>query len=247
MNYLLAVRCAGQWLRRCCLGILGGVALVFGKGALAMTFSMLVSLLFYAAAFGLQFALGFLLLLVIHEMGHWLASRAVGMGVSPPMFIPFVGAMIRLRQAPVNAKMEANIALGGPAAGTLSALTFLAFYFWMEDLLLLVLAHTACLLNLFNLIPCEPLDGGRIVPAITARLWWLGSILMGSLFLYTGNLFLLAIFGLSLFRLWFYEETEANSVYYQLTSSQRCKVAFWYFGLVLVLGLTALFTWQLLQ
>ena len=247
MSGFWVMRIAKRWIRRFFLGFLGIAAIFTGGTALSMTLSMLLSLGLYAAAFGFQFAAGFVVLLGLHEMGHWLASRVVGLGVLPPMFIPFVGAVIRLKQAPYNAKMEANIALGGPAMGTLSALLFLTFYFWEGNLLLLILAHTACLLNLFNLIPCDPMDGGRIAPAITARLWWVGSGVIALLFFYTGNFFFLVIFFISLIRLWFHEETEENKYYYRLTGQQRLKVAFWYFGLLCVLGLTALYTRHLLQ
>lgn len=211
-----------------------------------MALSILLSIAVYAVAFGLQFALGFVLLLFLHEIGHWIASKAVGIEVSSPIFIPFLGAVIQIKELPLNAKVEANVAIGGPAMGTLSALLCLIFYLWTNHMLLLVLAYTACLLNLFNLIPCEPLDGGRIVRAISPRLWWLGSLVIGVLFVYTYNIFVFLIFIFSLFRLWQNYDQE-DVFYYKLTRKQRFLVGCWYFGLVSILGGTTLYITDILK
>jgi Zn-dependent protease len=209
--------------------------------AAAMAATMLLSLGVYAVAFGWKFAAGFILLLLVHELGHFAAARVVGVGSSIPMFVPFVGAVISLRQPPKNAKMEANIAIGGPATGTLSALVCLAFYLWTDSMFMLVLAYTACILNLFNLIPCTPLDGGRIAAAISPHMWWLGSIFTGLLFFYTKNLLVLLVLIFSLFRLWQGDSSDAGSSYYHLSRGQRIKVALWYFGLVALLGMATLY------
>ncbi|MGL5514559.1 MAG: site-2 protease family protein [Sporomusa sp.] len=246
MNSWWVIKVGRQVLKRAGLGVVGLLALVQMGGALSTAASMLVSLAFYALAFGSRFALGFVFLLLVHEMGHVVASRIVGLRASGPMFIPFIGAVISLNRAPVNAKMTANIAIGGPAAGTISALACLAFYLWSDSTLMLVLAYTACLLNLFNLVPCAPLDGERIAAAISPRLWWIGSFVIGAVFLYTYNLLILIIFLFSLFELWRSEDQREGS-YYQLTVAQRVKVALWYFGLLSVLGVTTLYTMELLK
>jgi Zn-dependent protease len=230
------------------LGVcLMGLAAIQGLGeAAAMAGTMLLSLLVYALAFGWRFALGFVLLLLAHEMGHFAAARVVGLRSSIPVFVPFLGAVVSLRQPPTSAKMEANIAIGGPATGTLSALVCLACYLWTDSLLMLVLAYTACVLNLFNLIPCSPLDGGRITAAISPRMWWLGSLASGLLFLCTYNLFILVIFAFSLMRLW-RGETDDGGRYYQLSLRQRLKVSLWYFGLLAVLGVATAYLLELLH
>lgn len=233
-------------LRRTGIGIVGLLALFQMGGALSTAASMLVSLAVYALAFGVKFAIGFVLLLLVHELGHVAASRIVGLRAKGPTFIPFIGAVISLNRTPINAKMTANIAIGGPAAGTLSALVCLAFYLWSNSTLMLVLAYTACLLNLFNLIPCAPLDGERIAAAISPRLWWIGSFVIGIMFLYTYNILVLIIFLFSLFELWRGEEDQEHG-YYQLTAGQRLTVAWWYFGLLGVLGATTLYTMDLLK
>ncbi|MBC8015096.1 MAG: site-2 protease family protein [Sporomusaceae bacterium] len=225
---------------RAVICIAGSIAMLKMGPMVMMALSMLISIAIYAVAFGLQFAVGFVLLLFAHEYGHLIASRVAGIKVSNPIFIPFIGAVIRIKELPRNAKIEANIAIGGPAMGTLSALVCLACYLWTNSMLMLVLSYTACLLNLFNLIPCDPLDGGRIAAAISPRLWWLGSIVMGILFVYTYNFFVFIILIFSLFRLW-KNDTSAALPYYQLTTSQRLAVGWWYFGLVIVLGGTTLY------
>jgi len=114
-------------------------------------------------------------------------------------------------------------------------------------MLMLVLSYTACLLNLFNLIPCDPLDGGRIAAAISPRLWWLGSIVIGVLFVYTYNVFVLIIFVFSLMRLWQGNNAHDNLLYYQLTVRQRLTVGWWYFGLIIVLSGTTLYIIEVLN
>ena len=228
-------------LGRGAICVAGAVAMLKMGPVVMMALSMFISIAVYAVAFGLKFALGFVLLLFAHEYGHLVASRVVGLKVSSPIFIPFVGAVIRIKELPLNVKMEANVAIGGPAMGTLSALFCLAIYFWTNSMLMLVLSYTACLLNLFNLIPCDPLDGGRIAAAISPRLWWLGSMVIGVLFVYTYNVFVLIILVFSLFRLWQGNDIKNNLLYYQLTAGQRLAVGWWYFGLIIVLSGTTLY------
>lgn len=219
--------------------------LSFGTIAL-MALSMLVSLGVYTLAFEFNFAIGFVLLLFFHEFGHLVASRVVGLKASNPLFVPFIGAVINLSRAPVNAKMEANVAIGGPAMGTISALVCLLLYFWSDSLLMLILAYTACLLNLFNLIPCAPLDGAKIVGAISPLLCWLGSAVLGGMSVYTHNPFILIIFLFSLLTLWRKDKKNSNPLYYQLSRNQRIKVACWYFGLLSVLSFMTLYIVELL-
>ncbi|BBB91735.1 MAG TPA: peptidase M50 [Methylomusa anaerophila] len=233
-------------VRRLWVGLMGLIAVLKLGGTMSAAVSMVLSLLVYALAFGVQFAAGFIILLLVHELGHVLASRVVGIKAAGPMFIPFIGAIIHLNKMPLNAKMTANIAIGGPAAGTISAMICLAFYLWTDSVLMLVLSYTACILNLFNLIPCTPLDGERIAAAISPRLWWLGSLVIGVVFLYTYNIFILVIFLFSLLQLWQGEE-EKDEQYYQLTAFQRFTVAWWYFGLLCVLGFTTLYVTDLLK
>ena len=149
--------------------------------------SMLISILVYALLFsrggslllGLVFATGFVVLILIHELGHVAAMRYYGLSASPPIFIPFLGALINLRQPPQNAKVEAVVGIGGPIAGTVAALAVYALYLQLPDgsglaKLTKLLAYVGFLLNLFNLLPVPPLDGGRITAAVNPKVWMLG-------------------------------------------------------------------------
>jgi len=246
MGGLKVLSFGSRLIRRSCIAAMGlSVMLNMGPTALTSAVSMTLSLVIYAAAFGFQFALGFIALLFIHEAGHLVASRAVGISAKGPWFIPFVGAVIRLCDVPVNAKMEANIAVAGPAAGTLSALICLACYLWTDSTLMLVLCYTGCLLNLLNLIPCAPLDGEKVVGAVHPKLWWSGCFILALLFLFTYNLFILIIFFFSLIRLW--QDNDSGSSYYKLGMYQKVTVACWYFGLLVVLGVTTYYVWNLLK
>lgn len=245
MSRWQVVTLAGRVVRRAVLFIMGLIALLNVGPAAAVAASMAVSLLVYALAFGLHFALGFVILLFLHELGHMIASRAVGVPSAGPFFVPFIGAALRLKKTPANVRVEANIAIGGPALGTLSGLICLALYLWTDNLLLLVLAYTACLLNLFNLIPCDPLDGGRIAGAISPHMWWLGSVAIGLLYLYTKSIFILCIFLVSLCRLW--RSDGGDRTRCRLTSVQRLTMLSWYMGLLLVLGVTTLYIAELLH
>ncbi|MEG6584959.1 site-2 protease family protein [Dendrosporobacter sp. 1207_IL3150] len=237
----------GRLIRRCVIFLMGLAAMVQLGPTVVMTGSMAISLVIYAAAFGVKYAAGFILLLFFHELGHLVASRVVGIPTGVPIFLPFIGAVISLKRAPRNAKMAANVAIGGPALGTLTALICLAIYFWNDSILMLVLAYTACLLNLFNLIPCDPLDGGRIASAISPHMWWVGSLVIGGLFFYTYNFIMLLIFFISLLRLWRSDNMNDAEDYYRLSVRQRLTVLWWYLGLLAVLGLTTLYTANLLR
>lgn len=214
--------------------------------AITMFLSMVVSVLVYAIPFGIWYAVGICLLLLTHELGHIIAARAVGIRGTWPIFIPFLGAMIKLYRLPINVKMAANIAIGGPALGTLGALLCIVFYFWTDSMLMLVMAYMGCMLNLFNLIPCAPLDGGKIAEAISPYLWWLGSLIIGGMFFYTYNILIFFIFVFSLRQLWGARENQF-SAYYKISGRQRLKVLSWYLGLIFVLGLTTFYLGTLLR
>lgn len=233
-------------IKRFTILFMGVWAILKLNAALMMFVSMAVSVLFYAVPFGLWYGAGICALLLVHELGHVAAARAVGIRGSWPVFIPFFGALITLPRLPVNVKMAANIAIGGPALGTLGALFCLAFFFWTDSALMLVMAYMGCLLNLFNLIPCEPLDGGKIAGAISPYLWWAGSFLIGALFLYTYNILIFVIFLFSLKELW-QGKKDAGPGYYQISGKQRLKVLCWYIGLLCTLSLTTAYLDTLLR
>src|SRR5262249_4072540 len=136
--------------------------------------TMLLSIGAYAVEWGWLFAAGFVLLIFVHEMGHAVAMRHEGIPAGAPVFIPFVGAFIAMHDQPRNAAVEARVALAGPVAGSLAAWATLWAGVEVELPLLRALGHTAVLINLFNLVPVSPLDGGRVVMAFTRAYWLIG-------------------------------------------------------------------------
>jgi len=121
-----------------------------------------------------QMALGFLALLFVHEMGHYLAAQQKGIRVTLPTFVGPFGAVINMLESPASAADEAYMAYGGPLLGTIGAVITLALSVVMGIPEMALLAKYAFFLNLFNLIPVSPLDGGRVTIAIDRRMWVVG-------------------------------------------------------------------------
>jgi Zn-dependent protease len=157
-------------------GKLGKVALTGG--------TMLLSVFAYALVFGWWYAVGFVLLIFVHEMGHFIAARQRGLDVGAPTFIPFVGAWIALKDQPHDAEMEAYIGVAGPLAGSAAALLcyFLARIY--DNQLLLALSYAGFFINLFNLIPLSPFDGGRVTAVLSPRIWLIGVPILAALFIW---------------------------------------------------------------
>ena len=145
----------------------------FGSAAV----SMAITAGAYALVYPVAFSVGFVLLLFVHELGHVWAAKRKGLPVTAPLFVPFLGAFIAMKRHPRAAETEAYIAMGGPLLGTAGA-TLLFLAGWMADApLLIVLGYVGFFLNLINLVPVHPLDGGRIVTAVTRWLWVVGLVL----------------------------------------------------------------------
>src|SRR5436305_5410612 len=140
--------------------------------------SMLVSIGAYALIWGWQFAVGFVLLLFAHEMGHVIQLKREGVPASAPMFIPFLGAVVGMKRLPDNAAAEARVGLAGPVLGSLGCLIPLALYAATGNHLFQALAFTGFFLNLFNLAPVLPLDGGRAMAALSPAVWLAGFALL---------------------------------------------------------------------
>jgi Zn-dependent protease len=122
-------------------------------------------------------AIGFVVLMMVHEMGHVFATWYYGLSASPPIFIPYLGAVINLREQPANALVESVIGIGGPLLGTIGAVAcyFIALSTHGDlQFELLVVTQLAFMLNLFNLLPVPPLDGGRITAAVSPWIWIAG-------------------------------------------------------------------------
>ncbi|MGN6563229.1 MAG: site-2 protease family protein [Thermomicrobiales bacterium] len=201
--------------------------------------TMLVSVWAYALLFGPAFAVGLVLLLFVHEMGHVVVLRAQGVKASAPIFIPFMGALIGMREMPKNAFNEAKVALGGPIAGSLGALACLMLWQSTGSPLFIALTYFGCWLNLFNLIPVSPLDGGRAMAAISPWGWLVGLGLLVVLFFRVHSLFLgfiLVIGAIEVFKRW--QGRRYDQSYYELTGAQRLTITAAYFGLAIILALS---------
>ncbi|MBP2001899.1 Zn-dependent protease [Paenibacillus shirakamiensis] len=171
------------------LWYIGAFVLLQGKYLLALLkfsklggvlLSMAISVGAYAIIFPWSFSIGLVSLLLIHELGHVIAAKQKKLPVSAPLFIPFLGALITMKRNPRDAQTEAYIALGGPILGSIGALGFFIAGYMLDNELLYHLANVGFFLNLINLLPIQPLDGGRIATAVSRWLWAVG--LVGGLF-----------------------------------------------------------------
>jgi Zn-dependent protease len=203
--------------------------------------TMLLSIGAYALAWGVWFAVGFVLLIFVHECGHLLAAKRLGLKVGAPVFIPFMGAVIALKEAPHNAWIEAQVGIGGPMLGTLGAGVCELIHLATGNPLFRGLAYTGFFLNLFNLAPVGFLDGGRIVTALSPWLWIVGFALMVAMAIFHPNFIVILILIASVPRLFslFRARTDEERRYFEVTPAQRWTIAWMYFGLIglLVLGM----------
>jgi Zn-dependent protease len=202
--------------------------------------SMLVSVGAYAWIWGWRFAVGFVLLLFVHELGHVLELRRQGIPASAPLFIPFLGAVVGMKQMPHDAWKEAQVALAGPILGSLGAVGVWAAGEALDSDLLIALAFTGFLLNLFNLLPIVPLDGGRAVAAVHPTLWAVGLAGLVGLFFVAPNPILIVVLifgGLELWRRWQERKDPQAGEYYRVKPWQRVAVGTTYVGLAALLAL----------
>jgi Zn-dependent protease len=242
-------------LRRAWGSLLVGLAflLKFGKAALLLlpklkvlttSGTMLVSVAAYSLIWGWQFAVGFVILLFVHEMGHVIALRRMGIEASAPVFIPFMGALIWSKSLGGNALAEARVGLAGPILGSIGAAACIPIYYATDNNLFLALAFTGFFLNLFNLLPFGFLDGGRAAAAMSPWMWLVGVFGMVILVLTFPNpiIIIIAILGL----LETYRRFKAlrhggkeTEEYYRVSPRNRLLVAAVYLGLIaaLVIGM----------
>jgi Zn-dependent protease len=197
--------------------------------------TMLLSLAVYATIWGWPYAAGFVVLLFAHEMGHFVAARQRGLDVGAPTFIPFIGAWINLKDQPHDVETEAYVAVAGPLVGTVAAV---AVYLWgrsMDSDLLLAIAYAGLFLNLFNLLPLSPLDGGRITAIISPRVWLIGAPLMLAVLIYRPSPVLLIVAILAvpqLVKAWRYDpKAPENLAYYGVPLQTKLEYGGLYLGL----------------
>jgi Zn-dependent protease len=213
-------------------------ALKLGK-VLTTGGTMLLSVAAYAWLFGWWYAVGFVALIFVHEMGHYVAARRRGLKVGAPTFIPFVGAWVQLKDLPHDAETEAYVGMAGPLVGTFGALGCYYLARATDNQLLLALSYAGFFLNLFNLIPLSPFDGGRISAVISPKLWLVGAPLLVALFFYRPSplLILMALLAApSVIRELRGQRTAAERAYYNVEFETRFSYALLYFGLAAFLA-----------
>ena len=170
-----------------------GKLLLFGLSKGTTLLSMLAALGVYWTIWGWKFALGFVLSIYIHEMGHVAAMKRFGLAATPPMFIPGFGALIRMKQRPATAQEEARIGLGGPIWGFAAAAGCFLLYLATGQPYWAALTHTGAMINLFNLMPVWQLDGGHAFAALNRTERWIATGVTGAALLVTGEGLLILI------------------------------------------------------
>jgi Zn-dependent protease len=220
----------------------GAVLLLPKLKILTTAGTALVSVAAYSLFWGWQFAAGFVVLLFVHEMGHVIQLRREGIKASTPMFIPFLGAAIFSRSLGDNALAEARVGLAGPVLGSLGAAAVAVVGTLTGSDLLLALAYVGFLINLFNLLPVLPLDGGRAMAAMAPWMWFVGfaALIPLALFLHGSFIILLILVfgGREVWRRWQLRKTRSleQAAYYRVAPRHRVLVGAVYIGLIVALA-----------
>jgi Zn-dependent protease len=217
---------------------LKGLLLLLPKlKVLTTSASMLVSVAAYSLIWGWRFALGFVVLLFIHELGHYIQLRREGVRPTFMVFIPFLGAAVGTRSLGGSAIAEARVGLAGPILGSLACAALLPVAAATDEPFWYALAFTG-----FFLVPMVPFDGGRAMAAMAPWMWWVGFAAMVAFFVAFPNpiliLFLL-LGGTESWRRWKARKRgdEGNAAYYRVTPRQRLAVATVYIGLIALLAI----------
>ncbi len=240
-------------------GLLAVLGLIFGqlkfllpllkfKGLLATVITTGLTALLYAQIFGWAFGVGIVLLILVHEMGHLVVARLIGLPATLPILIPFLGAFVRMQQTPKSVAQESQMAIGGPILGSIAAgLCYLGYVLdptAQSGRLLLGLAYFGFLINLFNLVPVTPLDGGRVLSLLSKWFNVAGLAIAVGLLLFTDFrspvLLLVVLFGaLSTWQR--FRSTELNPAYYEVSAGTKWTIGSLYLVLLiaLVFGLEA--------
>ena len=226
------------------------VSMLFGKTkyflvALKLTkaaplLSMVLTSLTYSLFFGLPYAVGMVGLIFVHECGHAVVLHRYGVPFSPMVFVPFMGAVIAMKEQPRNAHQEAMIAFGGPVAGSAAALGLAMLGTAQDSQLLYALADFGYMINLFNLIPIGSMDGGRVLSAVSP--WFgVGGLGLGGWMIYAGAIhnpiFYLVMFTgayQTVTRLMGWDD-QPNRDYYKVSGKDQAKIVAGYVALIAAL------------
>ncbi|HEX6601797.1 MAG TPA: site-2 protease family protein [Solirubrobacterales bacterium] len=201
--------------------------------------TMFVSIAAYALAFGWPFAVGFVLLIFVHEMGHVIQLRREGVEASAPIFIPFLGAVIAAKSLGDDAAAEARVGLAGPILGTIGTLIPLAVWLATGSDLWRALAYVGFFINLINLLPVLPLDGGRAMAVLGPNVWIAGIVIavaaaaffLGPIML----LFILLLGGPELYHRFKNRNSEESRKFHSVSTRTKLAVAAVYLSLTALL------------
>ncbi len=208
--------------------------------------TMLVSIAAYALIWPWTFALGFVLLLLLHELGHVIQLRREGVEASAPMFIPFLGAVVAAKSMGDDAAAEARVGLAGPILGSIATLVPLAVWLITDEPFWQALAYIGFFINLINLLPVLPLDGGRAMAALSPWVWFVGfAALIGLTFAFPNPIMILVLIlgGIESWRRWKQRNTPESRAYHAIPGRTRALVAVTYLLLaaLLAFGMTETF------
>jgi Zn-dependent protease len=215
-------------------------AAIFKFKIFATAGTMAVSIGAYALLWGWKFGVAIVLLILVHELGHVLELRRQGVPASAPLFIPFLGAVVGMKQLPADAWREAQVALAGPILGSAGAALVWAAGEAYDSEFLVAMAFVGFFINLFNLLPIVPLDGGRAVAALHPAIWLLGLVGLAALTFFSPNpilIIILLIGGMELWSRWRERHSPEARAYYAIAPWQRAAVAIVYLGLAAALAL----------
>jgi Zn-dependent protease len=207
--------------------------------AVATLGTMFISIVAYALAFGWPFAVGFVLLLFVHEMGHAIQLRREGVEASAPIFIPFLGAVIAAKSLGKDAVAEARVGLAGPILGTIGTLVPLAVWLTTGSDLWRALAYVGFFINLINLLPVLPLDGGRAMAVLGPMVWLAGILIaVAATVLFLGPfmlVFVLLLGGPELYHRFKNRNSEESRTFHSVPTRTKLVVATVYLGLAALL------------
>jgi Zn-dependent protease len=201
--------------------------------------TMFVSIAAYAWAFGWPFAVGFVLLIFIHEMGHVIQLRREGVEASAPIFIPFLGAVIAAKSLGKDAAAEARVGLAGPILGTIGTLIPLAIWLATGSDLWRALAYVGFFINLINLLPVLPLDGGRAMAVLGPKIWILGILIaVAATVIFLGPFMLIFVAflgGPELYHRWKNRHSQESRKFHSVPTGTKLAVAAIYLSLTALL------------
>jgi len=208
-----------------------GKLVLLGLTKLNTLLSMLVSIGFYWALYGWKFGLGFVLSIYVHEMGHVMALARYGIPASAPMFIPGLGAFVRLKAYPASAGEDARVGLAGPLWGLGAALACMGIGVITDSGLFTALAKVGAWINVFNLIPVWQLDGSRGFRALTRHHRILIAGLAGLLWFWTSETMLIIVALVSVWRCFTNDapEQQDNVVFFQFAGLLGALSGVYYF------------------